>query len=95
MWMHGGGKDGANDAATQSWAGVKAPFIQIVEEGHDVYWANNRGTEYAVGHTTLDSLTDETYWNFSWGDFPQDILAIAEVMYNSADAGKGYYIGYS
>ena len=68
----------------------------MVEAGHDVYFASNRGTEYATGHTTLDYLVDEKeYWNFSWGEFPQDILASAEVMYNSANAGKGYYIGYS
>ena len=76
----------------------------MVEAGHDVYFASNRGTEYATGHTTLDfkAADESAYWNFSWGDFPADILASAEAMYNnakltngSAAAVKGYYIGYS
>ena len=63
-FQHGGGMDGAfwmqymPDVTTQ---------MQLVEDGHEVWLANSRGTEYATAHKTLDRLANPAeYWDFSW-----------------------------
>ena len=64
--------------------------------GHDVYIGNNRGTEYSQTHTTLDAETDQAeYWNFSFNDYADDVLANVIAMHLSAGTGKGWYYGWS
>ena len=44
------------------------PFhLQLVDAGYDVWIGNNRGTEYAWEHETLDINTPE-YWDFTWSE---------------------------
>ena len=72
------------------------PMIQMVELGHHIYVGNNRGTEYSQGHLSLNADTDQAeYWDFTWYNMAEDVLANVEAMYNSAGTGKGWYFGYS
>ena len=68
----------------------------VADQGHDVYIGNNRGTEYSQTHTTLDAVTDQAeYWNFSFDDYADDVLANVIAMHSSAGTGKGWYYGWS
>jgi len=63
--------------------------IQYADLGHDIYIGNNRGTQYSLGHTQMDSPADDpaTYWDFSFEEFGIDVLANSKAMYENADAG--------
>ena len=72
------------------------PMIQMVELGHHIYVGNNRGTQYSQGHISLNPETDQAeYWDFTWYNMAEDVLANVEAMYNDAGTGKGWYFGYS
>ena len=45
-------------------------MLQLVDQGYDVWMTNNRGTQYSLGHTSLDAWdkTDNSYWEFSWAE---------------------------
>lgn len=71
--------------------------MQLADLGHDVYIANNRGTEYGRGHTEMDSPADDPakFWDYSWHEFARELVANSKAMYADAGTGKGYFIGYS
>ena len=51
-------------------------IIKVADLGHDVYIGNNRGTEYSQKHVTLDAAEDqEQYWDFTWHNMAEDVLA--------------------
>ena len=83
-----------------SWwnPGAAAP-IQFADLGYDVYLSNNRGTEYSLGHTEMDSPADDPakYWDFSWHDFAFDVIASSKAMTENAagNFSKGWYFGFS
>ena len=77
-----------------AWA--SNPMIQMADLGHHIYLGNNRGTEYSQGHSTLSAETDQDwYWDFTFYNMAEDVLANVEAMYDSAGTGKGWYFGYS
>ena len=64
--------------------------------GHDVYLGNSRGNEYSQSHVTLDPAVDEAeYWDFSYENLADDVMANLKEMYSTAGDVKGWYFGYS
>ena len=71
-------------------------MTMMADLGHHVYLGNNRGTDYSRGHETLSAVDDQAeYWDFSWYEMAEDVLANIEAMYDNAGTGKGWYFGYS
>ena len=68
--VHGMSMDGPSwlDANFYNPSDVLPFQLMLAEAGYDVYIANNRGTEYSRGHTTLDAAEDAEYWDFSWAE---------------------------
>ena len=91
--QHGGGMDGT------SWLefGYDRPIPTVLaDEGYVVYLGNTRGTEYSMKHEEYDPVEDaEQFWDTSYQDFKEDVLAELEAMYKDAGEQKGYYYGYS
>ena len=46
---------------------VEPMVFQLFDRGFDVWLANNRGTKYSQGHTTM-TIEDNEYWKFSWAE---------------------------
>ena len=45
---------------------------------------------------TFSSVTDQAdYWNFTWADMAEDVVANVSAMSTNSGTGKGWYIGYS
>ncbi|GAV62433.1 Abhydro_lipase domain-containing protein [Cephalotus follicularis] len=69
------------------------PFI-LADNGYDVWIANSRGTQYSLGHTSLDSGY-QAYWNWSWDELAAyDIPAEVEYVHNTTGQ-KLHYVGHS
>ena len=52
----------------------KPPALELVDEGFDLWMANNSGTVYSQGHEWL-TVQDHEFWKFDWSkmgvyDFP-------------------------
>ena len=68
----------------------------MADLGHDVYLANARGTLFSQMHETLDPAVDEAeYWDFSFENLADDVMANLKAMYEEAGTGKGWYFGSS
>ena len=92
-FQHGSGGDAAGMLSELLWSGL---VPDLIGRGHDVYFGNNRGSQWSLGHETLDYVTDAAaYWNFSWHEMAEDVLANAENMYSVSGGKKGWYVGYS
>ena len=92
LFQHGAGMDGTN---WLDWNDTPAPQIHFADLGHDIYVANQRGTDYSQQHTTLDPSTDaEQYWDFTFENMAEDVLAFTEGMFNKSGV-KGWYFGFS
>lgn len=72
-------------------------FKTFADEGHDVYFSNWRGTEYARLHKTLDEKTDAAaYWDFDNQDLAKDMIANIKAMTaKTASSEKGFVVSYS
>ena len=69
--------------------------LQLVERGFDVWFTNNRGTQYsAVSNYTYDWTP--TYWDFSFDTLGKvDNVANMKYIYDFTDGKKVSYYGYS
>ena len=68
----------------------------MADLGHDIYIGNNRGTDYSQTHKTYSASTNQAeYWNFTFADMAEDVLANVKAMNISAGTGKGWYYGWS
>ena len=91
FFQHGASMDGVEFV---EWGGGQ--MTMMADLGHHVYVGNTRGTDYSRGHETLSAVDDQAeYWDFTWYDMAEDVLANVEAMYNHAGTGKGWYFGYS
>ena len=73
-----------------------APATYMLEQGYDVWLANNRGNKYSRAHTTLDPDNDaEEFFNFSFQDLPKDNRAVIDYVLQQTGATKVAYIGHS
>lgn len=79
------------------YSGTGSSGKDFAELGHDVYYGNNRGVEYSLGHTEMASPAEDPakYWDFSWEEMGIDVVANSKAMNADAGTGKGWYIGYS
>jgi len=69
--------------------------IRMANEGHDIYLGNTRGNRFSREHVYLDPAVDEDlYWDFSYYEMANDILASLEKMYEETGK-KGWFIGAS
>ncbi len=69
--------------------------LQLADAGYDVWISSNRGTEYSLGHETLDAEVDDEYWAFSWAEFGRyDQVANLKAI-KEATGQKAIYLGYS
>ena len=73
------------------------PFqLKLVDAGYDVWIGNNRGTEYAWDHVTLDSAKDDAYWDWTWAEMGlYDDVANIKAIKAAAGVDKMFYVGYS
>ena len=46
----------------------KTPAYVLVEQGYDVWLANNRGTRYGMGHVSLTPDSEE-FWDFNYEQY--------------------------
>ena len=71
-------------------------MLQLVDEGYDIWMTNNRGTQYSLGHTSLDATKDESYWEFSWAQMglydDKSNIALAK---EKSGRDKVIYLGWS
>ena len=66
----------------------------MADLGHDIFMVNNRGTQFGQTHTTYD-IDSQEFWDWDLSGYAEDIIASAQVMNETANAGKGWYFGYS
>jgi len=73
------------------------PGRQFIEDGHDVYYGNNRGYEYSTGHTEMASPAEDPakYWAYGWAEMGLDAVANTKAMNENAGTGKGWFIAFS
>ena len=95
LFQHGNGYDAATWLKGMTWG--HASYLQLADQGHDLYFGNNRGTKYSSTHVQYDWISDaKDYWDFTWADMEWDVLANVQAMYeNAGNDLKGYYFGYS
>ena len=76
---------------------TKAFIYLLADSGYDVFILNNRGTQYARGHATLNAASDSAYWDFSWAEMGlYDVKgAIETAISENGNFPKAYVIGYS
>ena len=92
MFQHGAG-----GSATRWLYGQDTALpIAMAELGHDVYIGNSRGTDFSQMHVTLDPAVDEAeYWDFSFENLADDVVANLKEMNERSGNVKGWYIGSS
>jgi len=77
----------------------QAPGFIFANKGYDVWFVNNRGNKYSLGHT-LPSVYDSSksgsvFWDFSWQEMSQQDLP-ASLKYVAQFTGKKVdYVGHS
>lgn len=40
--------------------------LVLARSGYDVWLPNNRGTQFSLGHVSLDAKKDKEYWSWTW-----------------------------
>ena len=73
----------------------KALAYILVDLGYDVWLGNARGSQYSVGHTTLNTKSYK-YWDFSFdlmGKF--DLPAVIDYILSKSSYPKIHYVGHS
>ncbi|GAV62429.1 Abhydrolase_1 domain-containing protein/Abhydro_lipase domain-containing protein [Cephalotus follicularis] len=69
------------------------PFI-LADNGYDVWIANSRGTQYSLGHTSLNS-NDQAYWDWSWDELAAYDLPVSVQYVHNTTGQKLHYVGHS
>ena len=74
----------------------KPMALQLADLGYDIWFGNNRGTEYSQKHRTLSAKDDPSYWSFSWSEMGlYDAPANIDLIKEQAATDKIFYVGYS
>ena len=69
--------------------------LQLAEAGYDIWFGNNRGTEYSQGHTSL-TVDQPEFWAYSWAEMGiYDCVANIRMMKEVTGHEKVFYVGYS
>ena len=69
--------------------------LQLADLGYDVWMGNNRGTDYSLGHKTLQT-SDREYWNWTWSEMGlYDTPANVKFIKENTKRDKIQYLGYS
>ena len=91
MFQHGSGGTG------EGW--IRNQNVQrLAALGHDIYLGNARGTKYSMGHEDYDYTVKEDeqyYWDFSYQNLADDVLANMRKMSSHSGDKKGWYFGSS
>lgn len=61
-WIHD-----YHTSAPSTYTPGKPMGLQLADLGYDIWFGNNRGTEYSQGHKTLSTDSRE-YWEYTWSD---------------------------
>ena len=86
-----------SDAST--WVTVQTEWdimsLRLFDEGFDVWFANNRGTRYALEHETY-TVDDPEFWLWSWSEMGlYDDVANIKMIQEKTGKPKVSYIGVS
>ena len=67
----------------------------LVKEGYDVWFGNNRGTTQSFLHVNL-TVEDDAYWNYSFDEMGKyDLPANIEFVLEKTNVSKITYMGHS
>ena len=69
--------------------------LQLAEAGYDIWFGNNRGTEYSQGHTSL-TVDQPEFWAYSWAEMGiYDDVSNIKAIKEYSGAEKVFYLGMS
>mmetsp|Transcript_30695 Transcript_30695/g.5540 ORF Transcript_30695/g.5540 Transcript_30695/m.5540 type:complete len:96 (-) Transcript_30695:688-975(-) len=72
-----------------------APGLTLARSGFDVWFGNNRGNKYSIGHTTLKTNSN-AFWAFSWQEMAKyDVPAMVGYTLDKTGKEKLSYVGHS
>ena len=73
----------------------KSPGLVVADAGFDSWFANSRGSEYCINHTTLNTSTDQ-FWDYSFTEIGlYDTPAVINFIKEQTGYKKVSYIGHS
>lgn len=73
-----------------------AQAFVLSRQGYDVWMPNNRGTQFSLGHVSLDAKKDAEYWHWSWEEMgTYDQVAIITHILTTTGASTVSYMGHS
>lgn len=76
--------------------GQKKLSLKLVDEGFDIWFGNNRGTEYSNSHVDDATQSLAEHWDFTWADFgAHDLPAFVEKILQVTGKPKVTLFGYS
>ena len=85
-----------DSAYTWVLPGKRGLLFSLVDEGYDVFLANNRGTTYSKRHAFLNPQTDEPYWDFTYDEMADfDVPAVISSCLQISGADTLQYVGHS
>ena len=74
----------------------KTHAFVLARSGYDVWMPNNRGTQFSLGHVSLDAKKDREYWYWSWEEMgTKDLVAAFDYILNLTKQSKLSYVGHS
>ncbi|KAG5667103.1 hypothetical protein PVAND_015102 [Polypedilum vanderplanki] len=92
FFMHGLFATAADYLMTGPTNGLPYLFANM---GYDCWLGNSRGSDYGLGHRTMNSNTKD-FWNFSFHEIGHlDVPAFIDFVLNATGAEKVFYIGHS
>ncbi|CAL8134270.1 unnamed protein product [Orchesella dallaii] len=86
-------------ASSENWnfqPGSRNLPFKLADAGYEVWLSNCRGSTYSLGHTSKNSNTDITYWDFSFHEMGiYDVPAVTDKILSETKTKRIFYVGHS